>query len=170
MEWLSHLYLSRPSLNRPVVALTHCDTDLITKEQLQLRKQQLVDITERIRVQLITKEKNVSNSSSPLLAMTTFGDISSPLIRVGEILEFSAQSSQADIHALEQALVKAGSALVNEIPGSWYAILLDLTSRKEVPYIKVSEIVKGFRKSGNATHYSIYMKSVGSCGFKKYKY
>ena len=75
--------------------------------------------------------------------MTTFSDISSPLIKVGDILE----SSQADIHALEQALVKAGSALVNEIPGSWYAILLDLPSGKEVPYIKVSEIVIGFRKS-----------------------
>ena len=147
MEWLSHLYLSRPSLDRPVVALTHCDTDLITKEQLQLRKQQLVDITERLRIELITKEKNVSMLTNPLLDMTTFCDISLPLIKLVDILEFSASSGQAEIHALEQALVKAASALVNEIPGSWYAILLDITSRKDEPYIKVTDIVKGIRKS-----------------------
>ena len=147
MEWLSHLYLSRPSLDRPVVALTHCDTDLITKEQLQLRKQQLVDITERLRIELITKEKNVSMLTNPLLDMTTFCDISLPLIKLVDILEFSASSGQAEIHALEQALVKAASALVNEIPGSWYAILLDISSRKDEPYIKVTDIVKGIRKS-----------------------
>ena len=42
MEWLSHLYLSRPSLDRPVVALTHCDTDLITKEQLKSESSSLL--------------------------------------------------------------------------------------------------------------------------------
>ena len=62
MEWLSHLYVACPNLKRPVLVLTHRD-EIADNDLLNLRKQQLIDITEGMRERIIQSEEIVSPSS-----------------------------------------------------------------------------------------------------------
>ena len=73
IDWLSHLYLSCPQLQRPIVALTH--TDQVTEKCLKHRRQQLIEVTEQIRVNIIQTERKFAYAENPILTMTSFADL-----------------------------------------------------------------------------------------------
>jgi hypothetical protein len=138
LDWLSHMYIACPTLCRPVVVLTHCDK--ISDECYNLRKQQLIDTTEKLRHKIIKSETHVASSLSPIFIMKSFTDISELLIRVDMISVFSTESSKPDIDSLKEMLVAVGAVLNTEIPGSWYVMLVDIESETTKPFIKLSEI------------------------------
>ena len=137
MEWLSHLYISCPQLGPPVVVLTH--RDKVTDECFKQRKQQLVEGTEKLRRHIIDAEMTAA-PSGPVFSMTSFADSSKPLIVESNILDFSKESSQADIETLKQLLTAVGSSLKTVIPGSWYSLLLDMMEKGDQNFILLSEI------------------------------
>jgi GTPase SAR1 family protein len=147
LAWLAQLYLACPSLGLPVVVLTH--RDKLSDECFSLRKQQLVDMTEKLRCRIIKDEKNVAASSSPVLSMTSFTDTSKQLMTTQNILDFSKESKQtckqiSDIENLIDVLTSAGSALITEIPASWYRLLIKMTSKTDAPFLTLSEIEAEF--------------------------
>ena len=142
VDWLAHLYISSPRLCRPVVVLTHCDK--LSRECIDRRKLQLVSETEMIRCRIVEAEKRAAPTSSPVFEMTSFADTSTPLITTSAIIDFSESSTKSDIDVLKQALVRIGSHLETEIPGSWYRILLDLMEETEKFFIPLLEIDKKY--------------------------
>ena len=142
IDWLSHLYLSCPRLQRPIVALTH--SDQVTEECLKHRRQQLIEVTEQIRVNIIQTEQKFAYAKNPILTMTSFADLTNPLISDNNIMTFSDISTESDIDALKAALTDAGSGMVTELPGSWYRQLLKITEQKDKSFIELSDIDKEF--------------------------
>jgi hypothetical protein len=142
LTWLAHLYISSPRLNRPVVVLTH--RDKLSDERFIPRKQQLIEVTERLRQRIIEAERSESPTLSPVFTMTTFSDTSEPFIGHIDILDLSDTSDLSDISDLKDALLIAGSELITEIPGIWYLMLIRITERVDQPFIHLSEIDKEF--------------------------
>ena len=142
VDWLAHLYISCPRLCRPLVVFTH--RDKLTEERFDMRKQQLVSETEKIRCRIVEAEKRAAPTLSPVFEMTSFADTSTPLITTSSIIDFSESSTKSDIEVLKQALVRIGSHLETEIPGSWYRILLDLMAETEKFFIPLLEIDKKY--------------------------
>ena len=116
-----------------------------------MRKLQLVSKTEKIRCRIVEAEKRAAPTSSPVFEMTSFADTSTPLITTSAIIDFSESSTKSDIEVLKQTLVRIGSHLETEIPGSWYRILLDLMEETEKFFIPLLEIDKKYPED------SIYM-------------
>ena len=142
LDWLSHLYLSCPRLMRPIVALSH--RDKVHDQCFNLRKQQLVDTTEKLRKRIVETEKAIFKVQNPVFTMTNFTDTSVPIVKLEEVLDFSSTSSLDDIENLRHLLAAAGKGLVTEIPGSWLRQLLKISEQTDRPFITLSEIDREF--------------------------
>ena len=160
MEWLSHLYIACPKLGRPVVVLTQCD-EIPDAHLIENRKQQLINITEKLRLNIIKSEKSVASSSSPLFIMSSFTDTSGSLLSGEKILLFSAESSASDIHALKQKFADEGKGLITTIPGNWYKVFLDMREVKDKPYIEIVILMKQYPDENNPEIILQYLHDTG---------
>ena len=137
-DWLSHLYLSCPQAGQPLVVLTH--RDCVTSNVFKVRKKQLVDATERLRLRIIKEEKAMAPRTSPFFSMVSFCDEAHPLLTKHKPVVFYKGSGKNVIFNIKQMLVSIGLPSLSEIPGSWYVLMDDIGGKSDKPYLTLDEI------------------------------
>ena len=137
-EWLSHLYLSCPQAGPPLVVLTHLDC--VDTSVFEIRKQELIDVTETLRLKIIEEEEAMTPKTSQFFSMVSFCNASQPLLTKHKPLVFSVNSGKKEITDLKHVLYTVGFPLLTEIPGSWYVMMQVFESKTDSPYLTLDEI------------------------------
>ena len=137
-DWLSHLYLSCPQAGPPLVVLTHLDC--VDTSVFEVRKQELIDATETLRLKIVKEEKAMAPKTSPFFSMISFCNASQPLLTKHKSLVFSKSSGINEITDLKRWLYTIGHPLLTEIPGRWYVMMQVFESKTDSPYLTLDEI------------------------------
>lgn len=137
-NWLSNLYLSCPQTGPPLVVLTHCDR--LSAKLHESRWTQLVEMTEVLRMRVINEEKVMAPDSSSLFSMTSFCDLSQPLLCRHKPIFISKHSEPGIISDLKSSIVSIGSSLLTEVPSWWYYVMQWCAERTEQPFLTLDEL------------------------------